>query len=70
MTSACLASSARRSAGAWAVVMTIVRAYAGASEIRRLAGSRSSRAVTTAIGGVGGRLDRRSRQGSWILAGL
>src|SRR5271166_5880517 len=37
----------------------LVRAYSGTSVMRRLAGSRSSRAVTTAIGGVGGRPSRR-----------
>ena len=59
MTSACRASWSRRAAGALAVVMTIVRASGGAAVISGLSGSRSSRPVTTAIGGVGGRPSRR-----------
>jgi hypothetical protein len=42
-----------------AVVMTIVRAYGGAAVTRGLSGARSSRPVTTAIGGVGVRPSRR-----------
>ena len=45
--------------GRLGAVITIVRACAGAAAISGLSGSRSSRRVTTAIGGVGGRPSRR-----------
>jgi hypothetical protein len=64
MTSASPSRAARRSCAACAVVMTIVRADGGADAMRRLDGSRSSRAETTAIGGVGVRPWRRSGHSS------
>ena len=70
MISACRPSWSRRAAGALAVVMTIVRAYAGAAVMSGLSGSRSSRPVTTAIGGVGGRSSRRWLHSSCGRAGL
>jgi hypothetical protein len=50
--------------------MTIVRADGGAMSTTGLDGSRSSRAVTTAIGGVGVRPGRRSGQSSCWRTGL
>jgi DNA-binding NarL/FixJ family response regulator len=70
MTSAFGSSAARISRGAWAVVMTMVRASGGAPAMSGLAGSRSSRAVITAIGGVGARPDRRPVQSCCGRAGL
>jgi hypothetical protein len=62
MTSARRASLARRSCGAVAEVMTMVRASGAASVNSGLSGSSSSRALTTAIGGVAGRPSRKCGQ--------
>jgi hypothetical protein len=68
-TSAFSAARALRSAGALSVVITIVRACAGAPVNSAPDRSRSSSLVTTAIGGDGGRPSRSFRHDSRGRAG-
>jgi hypothetical protein len=60
MTSATSAAAERRSGRAFSVVMTMVRASAGASVNRLVDRSRSSEPVMTAMGGVAVRPARRA----------